>query len=65
MSRCTVNLAFRILQPKIEKIQKIQPGTKNEGKWIDKKVLTSESMVDHTEQTSKEKIVVTKLNAKT
>ena len=32
-SRSTVNLAFRITQPKITKIQKIQQGTKNEGKW--------------------------------
>ena len=31
--RSTVNLAFRRLQPKITKIQKIQQGTKNEGKW--------------------------------
>ena len=30
--RSTVNLAFRRLQPKITKIQKIQQGTKNEGK---------------------------------
>ena len=29
----TINLAFRILQPKIKKIHKIQQGTKNEGKW--------------------------------
>ena len=29
----TVNLAFRRLQPKIIKIQKIQQGTKNGGKW--------------------------------
>ena len=33
MSRSTVNLAFRRLKPKITKIQKIQQGTKNEGKW--------------------------------
>ena len=32
VSRSTVNLAFRRLQPKITKIQKIQQGTKNEGK---------------------------------
>ena len=30
--RSTVNLAFRRIQPKITKIQKIQQGTKNEGK---------------------------------
>ena len=33
VSRSTVNLAFRRLQPKITKIQKIQWGAKNEGKW--------------------------------
>ena len=33
VSRSTVNLAFRRLQPKITKIQKIQQGTKNEGNW--------------------------------
>ena len=33
VSRSTVNLAFRRLQPKITKIEKIQQGTKNEGKW--------------------------------
>ena len=31
--RSTVNLEFLILQPKITRIQKIQQGTKNEGKW--------------------------------
>ena len=31
-SRPTVNVAFRILQPKMKKTQKIQQGTKNEGK---------------------------------
>ena len=31
--RSTVNLAYRRLQPKITRIQKIQQGTKNEGKW--------------------------------
>ena len=31
--KSTVNLAFLILQPKITKIQKIQQGTNNEGKW--------------------------------
>ena len=29
----TVHLAFLRLQPKIARIQKIQQGTKNEGKW--------------------------------
>ena len=29
----TVNLAFLRIQPKITRIQKIQQGTKNEGKW--------------------------------
>ena len=32
VSMSTVNLAFRRLQPKITKIQKIQQGMKNEGK---------------------------------
>ena len=31
--RSTVNLAYRRLHPKITRIQKIQHGTKNEGKW--------------------------------
>ena len=31
--RSTNNLAFSRLQPKITKIQKIQQGTNNEGKW--------------------------------
>ena len=31
--RFTVNIAFLRLQPKITRIQKIQQGTKNEGKW--------------------------------
>ena len=31
--KSTVNLAFLILQPNITRIQKIQQGTKNEGKW--------------------------------
>ena len=35
ISSSTVNLAFRILQHKITKIQKIQQGTKNEGKCKD------------------------------
>ena len=33
VSRSTVNLSFRILQPKITKIEKIKQGTKDEGKW--------------------------------
>ena len=33
MCKSTVNLAFLRLQPKITRIQKIQQGTKNEGKW--------------------------------
>ena len=33
VSRYTVNLALRRLQPKIINIQKIKQGTKNEGKW--------------------------------
>ena len=31
--RSTVNLAFSRLAPKITRIQKIQQGTKNKGKW--------------------------------
>ena len=31
--RSTVDLAYKRLQPRITKIQKIQQGTKNEGKW--------------------------------
>ena len=31
--RSTVNLAYRRLLPKITRVQKIQQGTKNEGKW--------------------------------
>ena len=33
MYKYTVNPYFLRLQPKITKIQKIQKGTKNEGKW--------------------------------
>ena len=33
MCRSTVNLAYRRLQPKITRVQIIQQGTKNEGKW--------------------------------
>ena len=33
VSRSTINLSFRRLQPKIKKLQKIKQGTKNEGKW--------------------------------
>ena len=33
VSMSTVNLAFRIFQPKITKTQKIQQGKNNEGKW--------------------------------
>ena len=33
VSRSTVNLAFSRFQPKITKIQKIQQGAKNEGRW--------------------------------
>ena len=31
--KSTVNIAFLRLQPKITTVQKIQQGTKNEGKW--------------------------------
>ena len=37
--RSTVNLAYRRLQPKITRIQKIQHGTKNEGKWKEARYL--------------------------
>ena len=33
VSRSTFNLAFSRLAPKITRIQKIQQGTKNKGKW--------------------------------
>ena len=33
--RSTVNLSFLRLQPKIKRIQKIQQGKKNEGKWTE------------------------------
>ena len=33
VSRSTVNLSLMRLQPKITRTQKIQQGTKNEGKW--------------------------------
>ena len=31
--RSTINLAYRILLPEITRVQKIQQGTKNEGRW--------------------------------
>ena len=31
--RSTVNLAYKRLQPKISRIQRVQQGTKNEGNW--------------------------------
>ena len=33
VSRSTVNLAFKIIQPKITKIKKVRQGTKNEEMW--------------------------------
>ena len=33
VSKSTVNVAFKILQPKITKIKKIQQGKNNEGQW--------------------------------
>ena len=39
VSKSTVDLALRRLQPKITKIQKIQQGTKNEGKWKEARYL--------------------------
>ena len=35
--RSTVNLAYKRIQHRITKIQKIQQGTKNEGKWKEAK----------------------------
>ena len=35
--KSTVNLSFLRLQPKITRIQKIQQGTKNRGKWKEAK----------------------------
>ena len=49
----TVYLAYKRLQPRITKIQKIQQGTKNEGKMERGKVSTSEAMVDHAQQNSR------------
>ena len=39
VGRPTVNLAFRRLQPKTTRVQKIQQGTKNEGKWKEARYL--------------------------
>ena len=39
VSMSTVNLAFRRLQPKITKNQKIQQGTNNEGNWKEARYL--------------------------
>ena len=39
VSRSTVNLSFRRLQPRITKIQKIQQVTKNEGNWKEARYL--------------------------
>ena len=39
--RSTGNLAFLRLAPKITRIQKIQQGTKNEGKWKEARHRTS------------------------
>ena len=49
----TVNLAFLRLQPKITRIQKIQQGTKNEGKWKISKTTPNKTMVDHDQQSSR------------
>ena len=35
VSMSTVNLSFKRLQPKITKIQKVQQGTNNDGKWME------------------------------
>ena len=37
--KSTVNLSFLRLQPKITRIQKIQQGTNNEGKWKESRQL--------------------------
>ena len=39
VSRSTVHLAFRRLQPKITKNEKKQQGNKNEGKWKEARYL--------------------------
>ena len=39
VSKSTVNLAFRIIQPKIKIIQKIQQGINNEVKWKEARYL--------------------------
>ena len=39
LNRSTVNLTSRRIQHKITKIQKIQQGTNNEGKWKDARYL--------------------------
>ena len=59
MCRSTVNLAYRRLLPKRTRIQKIQQGTKNEGKRKE----ASEAMVDHAQQTSRgERVSAKKCN---
>ena len=60
VSRSTVDLSFRRLQPKITKINKIQQGTKNEGKWKEARY----QQVNH-QHTSRGERVSTELNAKT
>ena len=47
LSRSTINLAFRRIQPKITKNQKIQQDRKELRKVERCKVSTSEAMVDH------------------
>ena len=50
--RSTVNLAFLRLQPKITRIQKIQQGTKNEGKQKEAGQ-HQKKMVDHAQPYSR------------
>ena len=43
--KSTVNLDFLRLQPKITRIQKIQQGTKNDGKWKEARHLQTNKML--------------------
>ena len=43
--KSTVNLAFLRLQPKRTRIQKIQQGTKNEGKWEEARQLQTKQFL--------------------
>ena len=65
VSGSTVTLSIRRFQPKITKIQKIQQGTKDEGKWKEARTTISEAMVDHAQHTSRGERLSAKLNSKT